>query len=457
MVGLSKAGGILHETIRGAKVQTGKAGIRGSFNRLGRLMTRAKARELAGFVRYAAGRFGTDKASRMAAALAYTSLLSLVPLMAIALAMLAAFPVFDPIRKELLDLAFQNLVPAIGSVVQEQVNRFIGNAGRLTAAGIIGLAFTAVMLLATIEGSFNMIFRVARERSLLSKVLVYWTGVTLGPLLIGSALSLQGYVAAARMWKAAQAATPSLSLSLPVPFLLTVLAFTFMFAAIPNRRVTLKDALVGAVVAAVLFSGLRWGFGIYIVTSKAYTNIYGAVAAVPIFLFWMFLSWAVVLAGAEVTAALPEWRAGYHLPQTRARGARRLTLALDVLAQLLAALRDNSRGLGRRDLLAATSASERDLIPVLRQLCATGFAARLAGGRFLLARDLERASLNDLIEALQLELTLDDGVAPGAAWRGRIAPLITAAGDARRQCLDQPLRDLLDMGNGSDAASPPHP
>lgn len=401
----------------------------------------ARARRFASFVRYAVNRYRKDDASRMAAALSYTSLLSLVPLIAIALAMLAAFPVFDPVRKDLLSFAFQNLVPAIGNVVQEQINRFIGNAGRLTAVGVVGLAFTAVMLLVTIEGSFNMIFRVARERTILSKLLVYWTGLTLGPLLIGAAFSLQGYMTAVNKWQITQAVSPILSL--PVPFLLTVVAFTGLFAAIPNRRVQLRDALAGGVVAALLFAGLRWGFGYYVISSKAYTSLYGAVAAVPIFLFWMFLSWAVVLVGAEVTAALPEWRAGYHEAELRAKGARRLTLALDVLALLYRAAVDNAKGVSRRDLLAATAVSERDLGPVLRKLCASGFAAPLAASRFVLARDLEAATLDDLIVALELELALDDAVAAGSPWRAQVDPLIQAARDAHRTTLAVPLKHLL--------------
>ncbi|MGE5514684.1 MAG: YihY family inner membrane protein [Bacteroidota bacterium] len=405
------------------------------------LIARARARKFAAFARYAVTRYRKDGASRMAAALSYTSLLSLVPLLAIALAMLAAFPVFDSVRANLVSFAIDNLVPAIGDIVERQINRFIGNAGRLTAAGIIGLAFTAVMLLATIEGSFNMIFRVARDRSLLSKLLVYWTGMTLGPLLLGTAFSLQGYVAAVNTWQFTQALSPVLAL--PVPFLLTVVAFAGMFAAIPNRRVRLKDALVGAVVAALLFAGLRWGFGFYVTSSKAYANLYGAVAAVPIFLFWMFLSWVVVLMGAEVTAALPEWRAGYHEAETKARGARRLTLALDVLALLVKGMAENSKGVTRRDLLETTAVPERDLLPVLRKLCAAGFAAPLAGGRYLLSRDLDAATLDDLVVALDLELALDDAIAAGSPWRARVEPLIEQARDAHKTALAVPLKALL--------------
>lgn len=441
-----KAGGILHERQRGAKVLKDNHQSGQTHGHADALVMRARARRFAGFVRYAAGRYRRDGASRMAAALSYTSLLSLVPLLAIALAMLAAFPAFDGVRSNLISFAVSNMVPAIGNVVETQINRFIANAGKLTAAGIVGLVFTAIMLLVTIEGSFNTVFRVARDRPLIAKLLVYWTGLTLGPLLLGAAFSLQGYVAAANTWQLTRAVSPFLSL--PVPFLLTVVAFAGLFAAIPNRRVRLKDALAGAVVAAVLFAGLRWGFAVYITSSKAYTSLYGAVAAVPIFLFWMFLSWAVVLVGAEVTAALPEWRAGHHESEGRAAGARRLTLALEVLARLQQAMSSGTGkkgGTSRRDLLAATAAAERDLIPVLQALCDTGFAAALSSNGYVLARDLETATLHELVAALELELTLDNAVAAASSWRGRVEPLVDAARAAHRVALDAPLKPLLTL------------
>ena len=258
---------------------------------------RLKPKALAawGLARYVARRFQRDGASRMAASLSYTSLLSLVPLMAIALAMLAAFPVFDDIRAQIQGWVFQNFVPAVGEVVQKQVTRFIANAGKLTAAGVVGLALTAIMLLVTIEGAMNAVFRVARDRSPLSRLLVYWTVVTLGPLLIGLSLSLQGYLTAASRWAVGKANVPLATM--PVPTLLSIVAFTVLYMAVPNRRVRAMDALIGGVAAGLLFAALRWGFGLYVTSSGAYTNVYGAVAAVPIFLFWMFLSWTAVQIG----------------------------------------------------------------------------------------------------------------------------------------------------------------
>lgn len=397
-----------------------------------------------GLARYVARRFQRDGGARMAASLSYTSLLSLVPLMAIALAMLAAFPVFDDIRAQIQTWVFQNFVPAVGEVVQKQVTRFIANAGKLTAAGVVGLALTAIMLLVTIEGAMNAVFRVARDRSPLSRLLVYWTVVTLGPLLIGLSLSLQGYLTAVSRWAVGKANVPLATM--PLPTLLSIVAFTVLYMAVPNRRVRARDALTGGVAAGLLFAALRWGFGLYVTSSGAYTNVYGAVAAVPIFLFWMFLSWTAVLVGAEITAALPEWRAGYHEADRRAQGARRLTLALELLSILHAAAREGKGGVSRAALLERTAVAERDLLPVLRKLVETNFAAPTRGKRYLLGRDLDAATLDDLVRALELDLALDDDVATTAAWRPAVEECIDAARTASRERLETPLATLLAAG-----------
>nr|CAM74506.1 conserved hypothetical protein, membrane [Magnetospirillum gryphiswaldense MSR-1] len=221
---------------------------------------RATAWQVWEFLRFAVRRGRDDGVSRMAGSLAFTSLLSLVPLFAIALAMLAAFPAFDSVRQDLVSWSFRTFAPTIGDVVQLQINRFIDNAGRLSAVGILSLVITAIMLLVTIEGTMNAIFRVAKARSPLSKLLVYWTALTLGPLLMGAALSLQGYVTAWSRWSVGKALTPVLAL--PLPTTLTILAFAVMFAAVPNRRVAVRDALWGALAAALLFAALCWGFGL---------------------------------------------------------------------------------------------------------------------------------------------------------------------------------------------------
>jgi len=266
-----------------------------------------------GFIVHVARRYQRDRASSMAASLSYTSLLALVPLLAIALAVLAAFPAFADTRATIERWIFANFVPAVGQAVEQQISTFIANAGGLSAIGLIGLIISAVTLLLTVETELNVVFRVAEPRGLMARLLVYWTLLTLGPLLLGASLSIEGALIAldsgAAILASSVLAGPILAaVAVPLPTLLSIAAISLLLAQAPNRPVRWHDALAGGTVAGLLFALLRWGFAVYIAHAHAYTTLYGAAAVVPIFLVWMFLSWATVLIGAEVTAALPEWR-----------------------------------------------------------------------------------------------------------------------------------------------------
>lgn len=422
-----------------------RRGLRARALRRRRWRWRARVADGLVFLRYAGLRYRHDRASGMAAALGYTTLLSLVPLLAIGLAMLAAFPVFDSVRAQVLDWAFSNFVPAVGEAVRVQIERFVANAGKMTAIGVVGLALTAILLLVSIESSFNAIFRVEKARPVLAKVLVYWTVLTLGPLLIGASLSLQGYIG--------QTVSRSFLrlLAAPLPTLLSALAFAALFAAVPNRRVRLRDALAGGIAAGVMFALLRWGFSLFVATSKTYSGLYGAMAAVPLFLLWLFLSWAVVLAGAEITAALPEWRAG-HRPGSGRKGigGRRLTLAIEVLGVLHEGLVAGKGGVTRRTLLQRTGVAENELSEVIGRLIAAGFVLPTTGRRWVLAKDPGGVSLADLIGALDLDLSLDEVLAKDAVWRGAIAERLATADAGQRAALSISLKDIL-AGGGKAA------
>lgn len=394
-----------------------------------------------GFALFVLRRYQRDRASGVAASLSYTSLLSLVPLMAVALAMLTAFPVFRKVRGQIQDWVFANFVPAVGDAVQTQIEGFIANAGRLSAAGIVGLAVSAVMLLVTMETALNGVFRVSRARSPLSRLLVYWTCLTLGPLLLGASVSLQGYLTAVTRLQMGRTALDLLAM--PLPTLLSVAAFTVLFALVPNRTVRPRDAMAGGVAAGLLFAVLRWGFAAYVIHSGSYASVYGAVAAVPILLFWMFLSWAVVLMGAEVTAALPEWRAGLGAAHSRAAGERRLTLALAILSRLHEAAIQGHGAVSRRRLLEATAAAEADLAAVLRRLTIHSFVAPTVKRRVVLGRDLTAVTLADLVEALDLAPGLDEATAATAPWRPRAEEHLQTARQRAGEALAIPLADLL--------------
>lgn len=250
-------------------------------------------------------RFRGDDALVMAAALSYTSLLSLVPLLAVGLALLAAFPAFEGARIQIQLLLVQNLAPEVGQQVRQVIAGFIGNAGNLTAIGVVGLVVTALLLLVNIEDSLNRIFRVTRPRSLFSRLIIYWTMVTLGPLLLGASLSITDWLFGGVSDDSTLSTVLDI-LSTLFHFVMLVALLTLLYATLPHRVVPARKAVIGAAVAGIAVALLRFGFHIYVADLKAYQSLYGALAALPIMLFWMYLLWATVLGGAELTAFLME-------------------------------------------------------------------------------------------------------------------------------------------------------
>lgn len=399
---------------------------------------------LAAFPRYVLRRAVKDQVFLVAGDLGYMTLIALVPMLAIGFAILAAFPAFEGIRQRVEALIFQNFVPTVGQQVQRAVTSFVDASAELTVVGVLGLAVIALLLLTTVEHAFNHIFRVTRSRSVAGRFVMYWTIITLGPLLVGTSFSLSTWFLSLDEGQVAEvfdyAGGP---LSLLAPFLLTLAAFTLFYVVVPNRRVRLVDALVGAAVAAVMFAVLRFGFVVYMAQANNYFTLYGALAALPLFLTWLFASWSAVLIGAVVAASRPEWRMQLAQVEDAAPALRRLVIAFDVLAGLVAACARDGRGLRRQELLAATSAPEAALAAVLEDMVTAGLIARTDARRWVLARDLRQATLGDLAHALGLGLP--ETVPPVIArpWAGPLAEVLETLHAAERPALRTPLADIL--------------
>ena len=410
-------------------------------NRLGRLGE---------FCRYVWSRFHSERCLRMAASLSYTSLLAIVPLTAIAFAMLAAFPVFDGVREEFQTVLFANLLPDSAEAMRDYFDQFVRNTARLTAVGIVGLALTAVLLLGTIESSLNAIFRVARPRALVPRLLAFWALITLGPLLLGASFSLSTFFFAATEWLGLDILTgPMGRLAQFMPTVIIVVLLIFFYVVIPNRPVRLGAAVFGGVFAGLLFSFLRGVFGYYVASFPTYQTIYGAVSVVPIFLVWMYLSWTVVLLGAVLTAVAGEWRlAGGRPTGDMLATGERLQAAVTVLTELGAAARKGGT-VSRSRLLRRTHLGDAALDRLLQELRQAAFVEHAAAGGWLLARDLKRAALLDLMDALALGI--DEDLARRADPATRLGAVLADARGRSRQALTLSLSDLLD----DDAAAAP--
>ena len=256
---------------------------------------------------YILRRFMGDGIPQLAASLSYNSLLALVPFLAIGFAILTAFPIFDAIQEDLQAMVFDSFVPHAGETVQAQVAKFAENARRASGIGVLALAVTALMLLANIETAMNRVWRAAETRSMMQRFLSYWAIVTLGPLLLGASMSLSGYVFALTQVEGVSVVTqPFLRLAVFLPILFSALGLSLIYVVVPNRLVRWRYALPGALVAALLFEGTKRLFALYLKAFPTYEAIYGALAAIPIFLVWMYVAWLIVLMGAEIAAGLSE-------------------------------------------------------------------------------------------------------------------------------------------------------
>ncbi|OEJ68409.1 YihY family inner membrane protein [Magnetovibrio blakemorei] len=368
-------------------------------------------------MRLVMAQFRRDQCMRIAAALSYTTLLALVPLIAIAFAILRAFPIFDDIQVQMKGVLFENFLPESVNEVQVYFDQFVGKAGEMTAIGIVGLAITAIMMLSTIEAALNSIFHVKATRPFVPRLMMFWAVITLGPLLLGGSLSLATYLYALSEW-AGVGAIPGLAgvMARLLPSVLAIFAFTVFYAIVPYRPVKMGHALIGGITAGLLFGVLRRAFAFYISTFPSYQTIYGALATVPIFFIWMYLSWAVVLIGAQVTALMPEWgRARIAQGFDDMAPARKLDAALAAMEKLWRKTRGEAEtgpklNLLREDILAQA-------LEVLRE---KGFVALSDRDEWLLCRDPDVLSIADVAHGLGLAPNPDDLPAGGPPWRGQL-------------------------------------
>ena len=264
-------------------------------------------------LRFAARRSREDRIAQVAGSLTFTTLLSLVPLATVAFALFTAFPIFASFQMSLQTFLADHLMPEqINNQIFMYLNEFASKAKGLTTMGMIVLFVTSVTTMMTVESAFNLIWRVRKPRPFAQRVLVYWAVLTLGPILIGVSLSISSYLFSRSLQLVGEQNLPAMfewalaTATLP----LTALAFTMLYVFLPNCRVEWRDAVIGGIAAALAFELAKRGFGAYVRRIPTYTAVYGAFAAAPLFLLWVYLSWFITLVGAMIASALPEIRTG---------------------------------------------------------------------------------------------------------------------------------------------------
>lgn len=349
--------------------------------------------DLVEFCRFLVQRFLTDSGPNSAAALTYTTLFAVVPMMTVTFAMLSAVPAFQGVGEQIQMYIFSNFIPSTGATIQEYLVAFTDQARQLTWFGVGFLMATALMMLLTIEKAFNVIWRVRQPRRGMSSFLLYWAILSLGPLLLGAGFAMSTYITSLSLISGPHAVIGARTVLKVMPLVFSVAAFTLIYAAVPNTRVPLRHAAVGGVFTAVLFETAKQLFGLYVSYFPSYQLIYGAFAAVPLFLLWVYVSWLIVLFGAELVCGLSssvKWR-------------RRSLPKLLVMLGLLKVLYDSQRA-GREVRLRDAHRQgwqlpEDEWEEILEFFERENLVCRTGSSAWVLCRDLQHYSFDRLLHS----------------------------------------------------------
>ena len=257
-----------------------------------------------GYLTYLLGRFHEDRILYYSGYLSYVTLLSMVPLLAVIFSFFSIFPFFEKLKEEVEEFVFNNFVPALGEVVQEQILSFVDNATRMTPFGLMVLLIVAVLLLSSIDHTLNQIWRVKKNRGLIVSYFIYLVVLISSPVLLGTSLAATSYlVSLSGIEEGADLYVIKILLT-SLHFLGSFLFFLLLYIVVPHTKVHFWSAVSGALIATLLFEISKSAFALYFIHFPVYQAIYGALAVIPLLFVWVFISWVVVLVGAQIAASL---------------------------------------------------------------------------------------------------------------------------------------------------------
>jgi membrane protein len=405
-------------------------------------LTKQTLREFWRRLRYFVSRFAADRCSENAAALTYMSLFALVPLLTVLYTMASAIPAFQGAEEQMQAILFEHLMPSSSSEIKGYLNDFSAQAKNLTGPGIAFLLVTAILMLRNIEKAFNMIWRTREHRGPLSSFMLYWAVLTLTPITIGVAIGLSTYLSSfSHALDDLDVIGARAFLLKSTPLLLSTAGFSLVYAAVPNCRVPFKHALIGGLLASLAFNLARSIFTDLVVGSSI-TFIYGAFAAVPLFLLWIYLSWNIVLMGGILVHSLSAY-------QSYEQANKPMVLkALDVL--YLFWQKQNSGGTVREiELLANRHSIVRGLDSQswgeLRDiLIEKNVITENDKGHYLLSRDLHTIPFWQLKEWVNDEQVLSNqDFTAKLEWQQEAHKLLLDQRTGQRKTLDTNLVELF--------------
>ncbi|MCG8394440.1 MAG: YihY family inner membrane protein [Pseudomonadales bacterium] len=355
---------------------------------------RARLDSIRAFLALLVRQFREDGCRQSAAALTYTTLFAIVPVMTVSFAVLASVPALKDRGLQFQQWAFEYFVPSAGNLLLEHLQSFAHQASNLTGLGILFLVVTSVLLLRTIEQTVNRIWKVTTARRGLTSLLMYWALLSLGPLCLGAGLAISSYLTSQAIFSDTVHYLGGVRLWLSVlPFLFTTIMLTLLYTVVPNTRVPLRQALLGAACAALLFELAKSGFTFFIRQAPSYEVVYGAFAAVPVFLLWIYISWTIVLGGAELVRALVVF-------QEHRRQVPRMHALLRLLHEFWHRQRHGKVLSSKevRQVMRASGISQWDEFRNL--LMEARLIRRTDEGGYMLSRDLRNLTLAQLVAML---------------------------------------------------------
>jgi len=368
-----------------------------------------------------------------AMALTYTTLFALVPALVVAFSVVQAFAGMGKISERVHEFLLENLAVGARESIAPYLDRFVANA-HLTSAGLVGaalLVYSGISLFSDVERAINDIWNIQRRRSIRQQVIIYWVGLTLGPLLLAASVMI-GH--SARDWAAGSGVR---FLGVASGVFLTCVFFTTTYFIVPATKVQFKAAAVGGVVAGIAWEIAKWGYAIFVGRSVRYHAIYGSVAAVPIFLLWLYVSWTLVLFGAKVAFIVQHASALLKMRPLAATRTGREFLAGETMLRIALAFDRAEPPPDDDEIAADAQALAEDVGSVLAHLREAGLVVPVADGGLVPSRSLERITLLDVRRAVY---------GPGAqltdeARVGRI--LKDVEGEAERKLAEVTFRELV--------------
>ena len=364
-------------------------------------------------------RFAQDRLGVTAGSLTFTTTIALVPMITVVLAVVTAFPVFSKFQDIAQKWLVESLVPEnIARQVLGYLTLFAGKANKLGLAGLVILVLSVLAMILTIDRTLNAIWRVRTARSLGQRMLIYWTAMTVGPLIFGLSVTMTSYAISAS--KGLVAGLPGgVGLLLDtVQFGMVAAVMAAMFQYVPNTHVRWGHAWMGGLFVAVCLEIAKRLLGYYLSKVPTYSLVYGAFATLPILLVWIYIAWVIVLLGATLTAYVPALLEG--APRRRAGAGSEFQVALEILQALDSVRQSADKGLTMSALSTRLSLTAQQLEPALERLVAMDWIGLLSeaqgpqsDARYVILADPQTTPARPL-----LTLLLEHNPATAALWAG---------------------------------------